>query len=115
MMRRVRARSAHSVPERAAIQLAVGDEVEVGERDSEWPAFVFVTTSTGAGWVPARYLSCLSGHAVMQAAYDTGELATEVGEILEVVVEDRPSGWIWCRSKDGREGWVPLKTLDELS
>jgi variant SH3 domain-containing protein len=113
-MRGVRARRAHAVPDRPPIRLAVGDTVEAGGRDTDWPEFVFVTTSDGCGWVPARYLSGPSGRAVMQTAYDTSELATEAGEILEVLVEDSQSGWVWCRSADGREGWVPLNTLDEI-
>jgi len=40
------------------------------------------------------------------------ELPTRVGDTLDVVAEDLASGWVWCRSGDGREGWVPLKTLD---
>jgi hypothetical protein len=112
-MKRVRARTAHAIPERPPIRLAVGVEVEVGERSTEWPEFVFVTTPAGPGWVPARYLSGDSGRATVETAYDTTELATQAGDVLEVVLEDRPSGWLWCRSIDGREGWVPLTTLDE--
>jgi len=29
-----------------------------------------------------------------------------------VIKEDIRSGWLWCRSREGREGWVPLSTLD---
>ena len=114
-MKRVRVRTAHAIPERAPLRLAVGTEVTVGERDTEWPEFVFVTTTTGAGWVPARHLSRDSGKAVVQTAYDTTELATRAGEVLEIVAEDRQSGWLWCRSGDGQEGWVPLTTLDEVT
>jgi hypothetical protein len=35
-----------------------------------------------------------------------------VGEVLGVVAEDLASGWVWCRSREGCEGWVPLRTLD---
>ncbi len=115
LLKRVRARTAHAIPERAPLRLAVGAEVDVGQRDSEWPAFVFVTMTTGAGWVPARHLSRDSGKAVVQTPYDTTELATQAGEVLEVLAEDRLSGWLWCRSADGREGWVPLTTLDEVT
>lgn len=111
-MRTVVARTAHRIPERPPLQLVVGQSVEVGDRDTEWPAFVFVTVPDGSGWVPARYLSAPSGVAVVLTAYDTTELPTHVGEVLEVVAEDLTSGWLWCRSHKGREGWVPVKTLD---
>lgn len=88
-----------------------GDRVEVGERDTQWPEFVFVTTSQGGGWVPARYLSGTAGAAVVTTGYDTTELATRAGDVLEVINEDTLSGWLWCRSPDGRQGWVPERTV----
>jgi hypothetical protein len=110
-MRRVRATLAHQIPKRSPIRLAVGDEVAVGDRDQEWPEFVFVTTPNGAGWVPARHVSPSSGSSVVVEEYDTTELPTEVGDLLEVIHEDIDSGWIWCRSAVGRQGWVPIKTV----
>jgi hypothetical protein len=110
-MRSVKATIAHQIPSRPPIQIAVGDEVTVGDRDHVWPAFVFVTTSKGAGWVPARHLSTSSGSAVVVDAYDTTELPTEVGDDLKAIHEDTDSGWLWCRSAVGREGWIPIKTV----
>lgn len=72
---------------------------------------MFVSTPQGSGWVPARNLSKSSGSAVVVDAYDTTELPTEVGDDLEVLHEDTDSGWLWCRSPVGREGWVPIKTV----
>ena len=114
-MRTLAAKVAHEISERPPILLAVGQQVDVGERDTEWPEFVFVTAAHGSGWVPARHLSAASGTAVVVTAYDTTELPTRVGEVVEVVAEDLPSGWLWCRSGEGREGWVPVKTLEQLA
>ena len=111
-MKRVVAQISHLVPERASIRLAVGDEVLVGERDTEWPEFVFVTAAPGSGWVPARNLSADHGRAVVREPYDTTELPTDVGETLEVIAEDRLGGWLWCRSAAGAEGWVPIRTVE---
>jgi hypothetical protein len=114
-MTRVVAHTGHEISERPPLQVDVGDQVEVvGERDAQWPEFVFVKAEAGSGWVPARHLSRDSGHAVVEVPYDTTELPTEAGESLEVVREDRQSGWLWCRSETGREGWVPVSTLREL-
>ena len=93
------------VPDRPPLQLAVGERVAVGDRDSEWPEFVFVTASHGTWWVPARHLSATSGTAVVHAAYDTTELPTHAGDVVEVVAEDLTSGWLWCLARDGGEGW----------
>lgn len=83
----------------------------MGERDPDWSEFVFVTTPCGAGWVPARHLSRSSSSAVVVEEYDTTELPTEVGDLLEVIHEDTESGWLWCRSAVGRQGWVPIKSV----
>lgn len=92
-------------PDRPPLKLTVGDEVREGDRDAEWPEFVFVTAAHGGtGWVPARHPSQPAGPATMQTAYDTTELATQVGDVLEFVVEDVDSGWLWCRSGTGRAG-----------
>jgi SH3-like domain-containing protein len=106
------ATEAHVIPERPPLSLASGDVVTVGRRDSDWPAFVFVTAAGGSGWVPSRYLSADAGRAVVETPYNTTELATRSGEILEVVERDDESGWLWCRSTDGHEGWVPNRTVE---
>jgi hypothetical protein len=105
-------REAHDIPERDPIRVEVGDVVEVGDRDTEWPAFVFITGEAGGGWVPSRHLSAETGTATVETAYDTTELPTLIGEELEILEEDSPSGWLWCRAPDGREGWVPEDTVE---
>ena len=100
------------IPERPPLSLASGDVVTVGRRDTDWPAFVFITAAGGSGWVPSRYLSADTGPAVVETPYNTTELATSSGEILEVVDRDDESGWLWCRSTDGREGWLPNRTVE---
>lgn len=102
---------AHEIPKRQPIQITPGERVEVGDRDSDWPEFVFVKTRSGSGWVPARHLSASQGPAIVLNAYDTTELRTVIGERLEVVGPDPVSGWTWCRNTAGEEGWVPDRTL----
>jgi uncharacterized protein YgiM (DUF1202 family) len=106
------AKSSHQVPDRPPLRLVAGERVDASERSSEWREFVFVTTERGSGWVPVRHLSGSSGMVTVRTAYDTTELATTAGEDLEVIKEDVRSGWLWCRSDEGREGWVPLSTLE---
>jgi SH3 domain len=113
-VRRAVARCAHEIPDRPPIWLEVGERVEVRQHDDEWPAFVFVITGRGSGWVPERHLDRAGSTAVVKAAYDTTELPTREGEELEVIGEDPLSGWMWCRAKNGREGWVPERTLSPL-
>ncbi len=101
----------HGIPERAPLVTQPGDIVQVGERDTEWPAFVFVTASRGAGWVPARYIDIDGSVGTVRVGYDTTELPAVMGESVDVVEDDAESGWSWCRNSDGREGWVPHRVL----
>lgn len=111
LVKRVSARTAHEIPDRAPLQLTVGDEVRVGVHDTRWPEFMFVTAAHGTGWVQARQLSQPCRPAVVQTAYDTAELPTQIGDVLDVLAEDLISGWPWCRSSRGRQGWVPVRTI----
>ncbi|MDJ0952366.1 MAG: SH3 domain-containing protein [Acidimicrobiia bacterium] len=106
-------REAHEIPDRAPLQIAPGEVVSVGDRDTTWPAFVFVTAARGAGWVPARHLSADSGPAMVHTPYDTTELPVGAGDTVTVLSRDDESGWWWCRDQSGREGWVPLRNLEE--
>lgn len=101
----------HEVPERAPLTIRPGDVVQVGARDTEWPAFVFVTTEHGTGWVPARHLDIDGSAGTVRVGYDTTELPASSGEIVDLVADDPESGWSWCRNADGREGWVPRRVL----
>ncbi len=105
------ATSGHEVPDRSAIQIRAGERVTVGERSHEWPAFVFITCALGQGWVPARHLSGEEGVATVEADYDTTELPVADGQTVEVLAGDDASGWWWCRSEAGDEGWVPRSAL----
>jgi uncharacterized protein YgiM (DUF1202 family) len=106
------AKYAHQIPDRQPMRLVAGERVDASERSSEWREHVFVIAEGGTGWVPVRSLSGSSGMVTVRESYDTTELATRAGEHLEVIKEDVRSGWLWCRSGEGREGWVPLSTLE---
>ena len=107
----VRAVSAHEIPDRPPIQVAPGQQVQLGERDTTWPEFVFVTAGGGSGWVPARHIEPGTGASgVVRTAYDT----TAPGDELAVLETDEISGWTWVRSASGREGWVPNSTIEPV-
>ena len=108
---RARAPQGHQVPSRPPLVLSEGESVTVGDRDTTWPAFVFVVSSHGEGWVPSRNLSSDSGAAVVDIAYDTTELALAAGQDVSVLERDDESGWWWCRADDGSVGWVPVDAL----
>lgn len=103
----------HRPPSRASISLRPGEAVLARRLPSPWPAFSWVETETGGGWVPTRYLSAPEGPATVMTAYDTTELPVRAGDPLTILVPDPESGWSWCRDARGREGWVPDQALDE--
>jgi mannitol-1-/sugar-/sorbitol-6-/2-deoxyglucose-6-phosphatase len=111
---KVRAVKAHVPPGRAPIVVVPGEELTVGERDDEWPAFVLVTTSSGAqGWVPERRLELFGdGRGTPVRRYDTTEMAIVPGTELTVVEADLGSGWLWCKGAEGAQGWVPVGCVD---
>ena len=113
-MTTLRATAPHTIPQRPPIRVVPGQQVETGQHDSDWPAFVFITTDDGAGWVPERYLDTSSDPAVVLTAYDTTELATAAGEALTLLERDDPSGWVLVRNEEGRKGWVPLSTVEPV-
>ncbi|MFE2937269.1 SH3 domain-containing protein [Streptomyces sp. NPDC059278] len=101
----------HEIPTRAPLKIQPGDELEVGDRDTEWTAFVFVTSQNGTGWVPARYVDVSGTRGTVLVAYDTTELPASKGDTVDVLKDDPESGWSWCRDSSGREGWVPHRAL----
>jgi hypothetical protein len=113
-MTRLRATAAHTIPLRPPIRVTPGQQVQAGQRDTDWPAFVFISTDDGAGWIPDRHLDTSSDPAVVITAYDTTELATTGGEELTLIQRDDPSGWAWVRNAAGQEGWVPLRTIEPV-
>jgi hypothetical protein len=75
---------------------------------------VFVISPGGSGWVPSRHLSLDTGRAQATHDYDTTELPVSAGQDVAIVERDDRSGWWWCRSEEGREGWVPMTVLTEV-
>lgn len=75
----------HEIPERALLVIMPGDLVQVGDRDTEWHAFVFVTGSQGAGWVPARHIDIDGSVGIVRAGYDTTDLPAVSGERVNVL------------------------------
>jgi hypothetical protein len=100
----------HEAPNRPPLHVHAGEVVCVGDRDTEWPAFVFVTTDAGSGWVPARHIDA---DGTMLRDYDTVELTLPAGTTVDVIEDDPESRWAWCRAADGREGWIPHRAFGE--
>lgn len=100
----------HRAPDRPPVQLAVGDAATLGERDTEWPEFVWATLTSGlGGWIPAVQFDRERGEATAREAYDTRELDAEPGERLRLHHE--MAGWWWAENERGACGWIPARAL----
>jgi hypothetical protein len=89
------------------IELLPGDILMVGERDTEWPAFVWCTGPDGrVGWVPDNCIIRTGvGQGVARQAYSARELTATNGEI--VGLEHEEGGWYWVVNGRGELGWLP--------
>jgi hypothetical protein len=88
-----------------------GDELVIGERESEWSGWLWCTDRWGESrWVPEAYVQRRGDTGVALCDYDAAELSVDAGE--ELFVNRQESGWMWCTNRQGQSGWVPVKNLD---
>ncbi|RDZ27189.1 SH3 domain-containing protein [Lysobacter silvisoli] len=110
-MRRARVVVAHRAPDRPPIRVARGQRVTLGDRDRDWPQFVWTTLAEGhGGWVPAALFDGDHGPATALNDYDTRELDAEADEIVTLQYE--LADWWWASNARGDEGWIPTRALD---
>ncbi|MEB1365537.1 SH3 domain-containing protein [Xanthomonas campestris pv. campestris] len=96
------------------IRFHAGQQVAIGVRDEEWPAFAWVSTGEGhAGWAPVAWLRPLGdGLAEALRDYDARELDAHQGE--HVLLHYEHGGWWWSERADGTQGWLPAADLELL-
>jgi hypothetical protein len=90
-----------------------GEEVVVGEKESEWDGWVWCTNKSGKSrWVPEAYLEQKDETGVIRCDYEATELSVSVGE--ELVMGKEESDWIWCTNQSGQSGWVPADHVERM-
>ncbi len=95
------------------LKVRAGETVTLGEKDTEWPGWIWGTTSSGkSGWVPESYLEVDGERGVMKFDYDASELTVKVGDTVTVLKEE--SGWYWCANMKGETGWVPRENVGTM-
>jgi hypothetical protein len=89
------------------IRFGVGEILRWERRATEWAGWLWCTDSNGvAGWVPEKYVAMIDNRTCRTLReYDATELAVSVGDQVDVKFDE--SGWVWCTTRDGREGWIP--------
>jgi hypothetical protein len=92
------------------ITMRAGDVLQLGQRDDEYPGWIWCTARDGrAGWVPAAYLDVAGDAGVARRDYRAVELRAGAGEVVVVSAEE--SGWAWVVNARGEAGWVPATKL----
>jgi hypothetical protein len=93
------------------IQLARGDKVSLGKRDSDYPGWVWATSSVSgkSGWVPEQLLKTRGDEGEALRDYSAKELSVEEGDIVTVLEE--LLGWARIESSSGEVGWIPARHL----
>jgi hypothetical protein len=112
--RRVRVTTSCTREQVQEIRMRAGDNVAVGHRNQQHPAFVWAATEDGHhGWVPEEYLDITGRQsAVVRRDYDSTHLTVAVDEVLDVL--EQIDDYLLCRSAAGVEGWVPATCVDEV-
>jgi len=91
-----------------------GEELAIGEKESEWDGWVWCTNREGKSrWVPEAYVDRRGDTCVMLRDYEATELSVSAGEELSITGQAE-SGWVWCTNRAGQGGWVPVDNLELL-
>ncbi|TKT74822.1 hypothetical protein XW59_022920 [Aquamicrobium sp. LC103] len=94
------------------VVLNAGDPIRLTGEKEVWDghAWLWAEGPDGkAGWVPDTIVQSSHGKLYARHDYSAMELTCFEGETLSIAMETH--GWAWCRSADGRQGWVPLRNL----
>ena len=94
------------------IILRAGELVTLGTRDQEYPGWIWATSSADGrcGWVPQHFLAVDGTRGRALRDYSAQELAVTEGDGVQVI--DQVLGWALVESDGGRQGWVPVASLD---
>jgi hypothetical protein len=94
--------------------VAEGDELMVGDRVSEWSGWKWCTGKDGkSSWVPESCIRRTGNTAVAGCDYDATELTVAIGDELVLLKEE--SGWLWCTTQRGMNGWVPKECVNVVN
>lgn len=95
------------------VQVGAGEDLRLTGRTDLWDGHLWqwaVDRTGREGWVPDALVRVDDGHSKAAFDYSAQELTCEAGQVLTGLKS--LNGWIWCRTEDGMEGWVPERHLE---
>lgn len=88
------------------IVMRLGDVVTLGERDAEYPWWLWCTHPDGrSGWVHESFLSIEGSVGRALCDYSAKELTAIAGEVIEL--HEERGGWVRATKARGESGWLP--------
>jgi len=111
-MRRAKVIEPYQAQYKNPIRFASGSVVTIGEKDTQWPDWIWTTTSDGnSGWAPIGWLKLLGdGRAEALRDYSAQEATLESGDEAGFCWEY--GGWCWVIRDMQTFGWVPASHLE---
>lgn len=95
------------------IGFVAGEVLVLGQRDSEWPEFIWTTDPRGrSGWTPLSVIERDAAPIVARSDYSARELDADAGDVITLLSET--GGWWWAQHPAGAPGWIPARDLDIL-
>jgi hypothetical protein len=92
------------------VRFARGEAVQLAQRDTEWPEFIWATDAGGrSGWVHQSYLDADGGTATAVRTYSARELDAAADERVRLI--EQAGGWWWVENERGEQGWLPARDL----
>lgn len=92
-------------------RVLVGKKYEGKEGWDNW-RYCYKMDKSQEGWVPEQLIILSGKYGIIKENYTAKELTIKAGETLKGIKE--LNGWVWCRDKEGREGWIPKLNLKAL-
>lgn len=92
-------------------RVLVGKKYEGKEGWDNW-RYCYKLDKSQEGWVPEQLIILSGKYGIIKENYTAKELTIKAGETLKGIKE--LNGWVWCRDKEGREGWIPRMNLKAL-
>ena len=102
--------AAYTASQNNPIEISKGDMLIVGEEykgNPNWVSWIKCAhILTGKeSWVPKQLIKIIGSEGIALSDYSAKELT--VGKGVRVEIQKSMSGWSWCRTESGEEGWLP--------